>query len=174
MVGSTGINNMSVAEYAELLGISTQAVYKRIKDDNLEVGKVAKNGKRTYITVTNEELQRLQGDYQQDNKPVAPDHAAEIAALRELIVSKDAEIQRLQTENDRLHEHLSVAQTGWNEATRQVGLLQHKVNQLESVILIEQPEEPAEQEASAMAQEPDPAPEAQAEQASRCVLYGAS
>lgn len=128
---------LTVAEYADLEGISKQAVYRRLKNDNWKDAHSQVVGGKLFINL--DSFDDLIGKSTQKLNQ-------QIEELLKEVEQKNEKIAELQEQVQKLEDHIVDLTGGWREAQRNLSLLQGQ-------LLLKQGGDPE--------QEDDPEPEGQ-------------
>lgn len=109
---------LTVAEYANLEGISKQAVYRRLKNDNWKDAHSQVVGGKLFINL--DSFDDLIGKSTQKLNQ-------QIEDLLKEVERKDLKIAELQEQVKKLEDHIVDLTAGWREAQRNVSLLQGRL-----------------------------------------------
>lgn len=109
---------LTVAEYADLEGISKQAVYRRLKNDNWKDAHSQVVGGKLFINL--DSFDDLIGKSTQKLNQ-------QVDELLKEVEQKNVKIAELQEQVKKLEDHIVDLTAGWREAQRNVSLLQGRL-----------------------------------------------
>lgn len=112
---------LTVAEYAELKGISKQAVYQRLKNEEWKQEHSKLVDGKLFIDMETFDQEVDQSDSSENN---VRELLVEIELLKDRLNDRDRQIEKLER-------HIDDLTNGWRESQRTVSVLTHRVYQLE-------------------------------------------